>query len=237
MVSYIQDINEIKKDDYLQVIKTDSMLVYYTFLAEFNLKGSDKIITAYEADQAEKFFYIEDKLRCIIGRMITRQAISKFMGIRPCNVKLRIDRRGKPYCENGNIYFNISHSKDCVAVVFHKEPAGIDVEHINEKLEWKDIAESVFNKRECASLIETNEVEKFFMLWVYKEAIAKAYGCGLETEFTKSFYLKNVTYGFNNVYGNEDMLFGTVDLFKIGEEYVVAITSKREGGEWNERLK
>ncbi len=135
----------------------------------------------------------------------------------------------QPCCENGNIYFNIT--KDCVAVVFYKKPTGIDVEYINKKLEWKDIAESVFNKRECASLAEMNEVEKFYMHWVYKEAIAKAYGCGLETEFTKSFYLKDVTYGINNVYGNENLLFGTVELFKIGEEYAVATASKREGGE------
>ena len=87
---------------------------------------------------------------------------------------------GKPYIENENIFFNLSHSgKVCICAVSDKE-VGCDVEKLG-KANMK-VAKRFFSPEEFKALENADEGEKddlFFRIWTMKESFIKAVGTGL----------------------------------------------------------
>lgn len=96
------------------------------------------------------------------------------------------DKSGKPFFKNFPwIHFNISHSKNFIALVFSENDAGIDIEKkrdVNLK-----IAERFFTIQERK--LVTNS-DSFFYVWTRKEAILKKYGKGIK-DIKKYPILKN----------------------------------------------
>ena len=77
-----------------------------------------------------------------------------------------------------DIYFNISHSGDYVALVKDDKKIGLDIQEMNEKkLSLKDYA---FTSEEI-EYINKNELTNFYELWTKKESLLKTYGTGFTT--------------------------------------------------------
>lgn len=92
-----------------------------------------------------------------------------------CVLKISADENGKPYFKNHpQFHFNISHSKDIIAVAVSSAPVGVDVEILRD-VNLK-IAERRFTEKEKDFVI-TNE--DFFYVWTRKEAYLKKTGKGL----------------------------------------------------------
>ena len=74
----------------------------------------------------------------------------------------------KPYLKD--IYFNISHSLNMVAIIISNEECGIDIECLNE-MKNKDALKKHFN---------VNSDEEFLTKWTKKEAYLKKVGTGIK---------------------------------------------------------
>ncbi|MBQ4090732.1 MAG: 4'-phosphopantetheinyl transferase superfamily protein [Clostridia bacterium] len=97
----------------------------------------------------------------------------------PQTLSLKRAEGGKPYFEDNEWQFNISHSGNCVAVVLSNEGAvGIDIETANiSEDKAEKMAKRFFTESEQAVVFE--DPAAFCELWSKKEAIAKYFGMGL----------------------------------------------------------
>ncbi len=107
---------------------------------------------------------------------------------------------GKPMLKDSDIFFNISHTDGCVAVITGKTAVGIDVEHIRPLNPL--LCKKVLSKNEQNFLKNSKEPEKdFIRLWVLKESYIKALGTGI------SYGLKNIEFSWDdrwNIYSNAE---------------------------------
>ncbi len=83
---------------------------------------------------------------------------------------------GKPYIENGEIYFNITHAGDFKAVAIGKAEVGIDAETLRKP----DLRVARrFTQAEREYILESDSDNRFFEIWTKKEAYLKYKGSGL----------------------------------------------------------
>jgi 4'-phosphopantetheinyl transferase len=79
--------------------------------------------------------------------------------------------------------FNLSHTRGLVACgVAREREIGVDVEHVDRRVELLAVARHVFSPREIAGLEALSgeaQRSRFFDLWTLKEAYIKAIGKGL----------------------------------------------------------
>lgn len=84
---------------------------------------------------------------------------------------------GKPYINKGPS-FSISHSLGCSALIISNAytSIGIDIE-VNRPFEsWERIAKYYFLEKEQKYCADSNGLERFWQIWVKKEAILKCIG-------------------------------------------------------------
>lgn len=119
----------------------------------------------------------DDRLRSVAGEMLARVAVSEWCGITPEEIRFAKDEKGKPYAENLNVHFNISHSGEYVVCAVSDSPIGIDIEEIRE-INFK-ILERICSHREFVYFSEEPQLNRFFEIWTAKEAQAKLFGDGI----------------------------------------------------------
>lgn len=119
----------------------------------------------------------EDKKLSLLAEYLLNFALNK-EGI--TNYTILKGEHGKPFIENKNIFFNLSHSgKVCICAVSDKE-IGCDVEKLG-KANMK-VAKRFFSPEEFKALENADEGEKddlFFRIWTMKESFIKTVGTGL----------------------------------------------------------
>lgn len=85
---------------------------------------------------------------------------------------------GKPYIkEHPEFCYNLSHSKECAALVVDRQPVGVDVEGL--RIGYKKLANRFFSEVEAASLNDAWSDEEFTRIWTRKESYLKATGYGM----------------------------------------------------------
>lgn len=85
---------------------------------------------------------------------------------------------GKPYIkEYPNLYYNLSHSKDYVAIVVDEQPVGIDIEYM--RIGYQKLVKRFFSEEEVQALEADWSDEAFTKLWTRKESYLKATGYGM----------------------------------------------------------
>ncbi|MDR0971348.1 MAG: 4'-phosphopantetheinyl transferase superfamily protein [Bacteroidales bacterium] len=98
---------------------------------------------------------------------------------------------GKPFfINNKDIFFNLSHTKNFIAIAFSNTDIGIDIE--KKRKYKKEIVKRFFHNKEC-SLLENIEDENlqdelFTRIWTIKEAYLKCTGKGIANNLN-TFYI------------------------------------------------
>lgn len=112
------------------------------------------------------------------SKQVLLDNLSHYLGIKGSDLKIQRNVNGKPSVEG--IHFSISHCQNKVVQVFTKlEVIGVDIEHINPKRKYLELARRYFHSKEydyLASLEQQASVHMFYQLWTAKEAICKAQG-------------------------------------------------------------
>lgn len=143
-----------------------------------NLQDLNVEISEERKTKAQGFSFIDDKKRCILAEVLLNKALKHF---NINDYELIYNENNKPYIKNSNVYFNISHSGDYVAVIVSDTEVGIDIQRIN-KLQL-NIAQKCFHENEYKNIINENDINKqtdlFYSYWAMKEAYTKAIGKGL----------------------------------------------------------
>ncbi|MCI2826682.1 4'-phosphopantetheinyl transferase family protein, partial [Staphylococcus lugdunensis] len=132
-------------------------------------------------------YYDRDKLNLLYSRLVVLYGMYKLRGISPNDVNILKEKYGKPYIENNNIYFNISHSGKVVYVAFYEHgEVGIDVEELNDVP--NEIIEYCFHEEEKKLMKRAKKREykrRFYDIWTKKEAYLKKKGTGISDNLKK----------------------------------------------------
>jgi phosphopantetheinyl transferase len=89
-------------------------------------------------------------------------------------IDCKVDEHGKPYLVNLPYHISLSHSFDYAAVMISKEPVGIDIEQVKQKVER--IAHKFMRKEELDAINEMDKINQLYVCWCAKEAVYKCYG-------------------------------------------------------------
>lgn len=153
----------------------------------FSLMSEDK------KQKVSRFHFDDDRKRSVAGEMLAKKAIAELCGVPAEEIIFGLEKNGKPYAENADVHFNISHSGNLVVCAVNDKPVGIDVEQIRN-IELK-VAKRVYTADELFYLFGFHPEEedfsilpdekmllRFFELWTAKEAYLKYTGEGIASE-------------------------------------------------------
>ncbi len=114
----------------------------------------------------------------------------------------RYGENGKPYLEDENIFFNISHSGHYVVCCFSSGEIGCDIEKVKE---FKpSIPKRFFTEKEAKSIEECRERERVFTrLWTLKESILKKDGTGITGGLDSYCFADNIYEDNFTAFGNK----------------------------------
>jgi len=115
-----------------------------------------------------------------LARLVALLFGAEFTSKKATQLKLSKTENGKPYFENASeLKFNISHSKDMIAVAFSNNEIGIDIEKLrkcNTKIANRYFAKAEIDYINCSVF---NKNKRFFEIWTKKEAFLKKSGTGI----------------------------------------------------------
>jgi 4'-phosphopantetheinyl transferase len=142
-----------------------------------------QIIGDAERTRAERFRYDLHRERYVKAHGRLRQILAGYLELPHDQVRIELQKGGKPFIPESNLQFNMSHSKDsAVYAVTATGHIGIDVELFDRRVEIDDLSSHYYTPSEqavLAGLDPTARREMFFWLWTAKEARMKLTGEGL----------------------------------------------------------
>lgn len=122
----------------------------------------------------------DDKILSLGAGLLLRKAFEK-NGIEYEGTKFSCDEYGKPFAENRNVFFNLSHSRSNVACAVSDEKVGCDIEAVRDI--DGNLAKRFFSDDEYKTLLSCRTKEEksdtFFGIWTAKESFLKAVGTGI----------------------------------------------------------
>lgn len=81
---------------------------------------------------------------------------------------------GKPYIDNSNIFYNISHKNKMVGLIISDSEVGLDIEYVDtENIKRKSTLKYFFTEKERESITSNEEL---LALWTKKESYIKLNG-------------------------------------------------------------
>ncbi len=142
-----------------------------------------QIIGDTERSRAERFRYDLHRDRYVKAHGRLRQILANYLDIPHDQVRIELQKGGKPFIPDTSLQFNMSHSKDsAVYAVTTTGHVGIDVELFDRRVEIDDLSGHYYTSSEQAVLADLGPAarrEMFFWLWTAKEARMKLTGEGL----------------------------------------------------------
>lgn len=194
-------------------------IYYFNITVLRNKKIYDRMLETVDNQRLQKIESLRvtaDKLRSLAAGILINFVKEEY-GI---DNKVAVDKFGKPYFENSDIKFNISHSGMFVIIAVSDYNLGIDIQKMKE--DKHRIAEKSFLASECDYINEIDDekimLQRFCEVWTLKEAYLKNIGIGLRKPLN-SFELQ-LDGGARSIRGKKDYHFVQ---FKINDDYMVAI--------------
>lgn len=174
------------------------MLISYREISSLGDGELEKAFFMMSDERKEKclrYRFDDDKRRCIAADMLVRSFISEQTGIPAGELRFSCRSGGKPFAENADMFFSVSHSGNYVAAAFsEKGEVGADVECIHPVppsvmrffCSENDVS-FIFGEgtlEDCCGnsgnkLTDEKVLERFFRVWCFKEAYFKRTGEGI----------------------------------------------------------
>ena len=145
-----------------------------------------------ERRRGTRFHYAGPRRQFSLCRAALRAVLGRELGCENRELAFGSEQHGKPFAllggERAPIDFNISHSGVHGVIALSREGrVGVDVEERRSRDSLPGLVGSVFGPREqmvLAGLEGRRWLEAFLRFWTIKEALAKAWGTGLHTDFS-----------------------------------------------------
>ena len=184
------------------------------------------ILSKEEKENASSFKIDVHRKSYILSHMILRILLSQYTGIDPQLLEIHKSKHGKPFIKSSNLKFNISHSKEKLAIAIATCEVGIDIEYINPSFdidEILDITLSINEKLYIKKLESILQKQQFYLYWTQKEALLKAIGTGINVNLS-TFEILN---GYNmNIYKGKKWVIAPCSNFKT--DYIAHVAYKHE---------
>ncbi len=148
------------------------------FFDDYENFSAEKFLKFLPKSRQEKFNRLKRKIdrdNCAVAYLLLCFALKEN---EVENLEIVIGENGKPFLKDGEMFFNISHCAEGVAVALDTAPIGIDVQEVggfNEKVAKRFFDESE-NKKINAS---TDKAKAFTRIWTLKESAIKCEGKSL----------------------------------------------------------
>ena len=149
-------------------------------------------------EKAETYADEADKLRCLGVAVL----LKKILGLKENDIKY--GEYGKPYSDNTDKHFSISHSGNFTVLAVSDTSIGVDIQHTGRKL-----GNSIYRvlSKEENEYLKNKNTKEFFKFWSLKESFSKALGLGIHISFSETSvmpFIKSepIIYKENCYYGN-----------------------------------
>lgn len=137
-------------------------------------EGADELYNQLRLDEQEMAYYEQLKIgKRNLHWLGTRVLLRKMLRTEEY-IDCKVDSHGKPYLVNLPYHISLSHSFDYAAVMISKQPVGIDIELVKQKVER--IAHKFMRKEELAFLELQHKISQLYVCWCAKEAVYKCNG-------------------------------------------------------------
>lgn len=144
----------------------------------------------YKKNKIAKYKNEKAKTLSIVGEMLLSELLQK-QNISYDTIKYYINDYGKPYLKNSSLFFNISHSFDCVITIISNKEIGVDIEKMRKtKI---NVINQFATKKEKEYILSSssNIEERIFKIYTLKEAYFKMLGTNLNHILEVEFTIKN----------------------------------------------
>jgi len=150
----------------------------------------EQVLIDDERRRAAQFRFQKDRNHFIVARGILRHILGRYLRKVPQTLSFTYNRYGKPMlvqqAANDDLFFNVTHSHELALYAFTRlGNIGVDLEYINPRVEYDQLAERFFSPNEVRmlrSVPQETRLEAFFQCWTRKEAYVKARGLGLSLD-------------------------------------------------------
>lgn len=160
-------------------------------IQEYEVAQYLKLLPSFMVSEIEKYQFLSDRKSRLLGRLMLLKYLKEEHKASLIN-NWKCDSNHKPYLE-GWKHFNISHSGDMVICCFSQEEVGIDIEK-ETPLNVSEFTSQFCLKEEDYILNSDNVLERFYEIWVRKEAVLKAEGIGIMNGLNTINCLQNEVY-------------------------------------------
>lgn len=155
----------------------------YLYIANINILDKENdynraysLLSSVRKEKTDKYKFDKDKKLSILTEILLKKALSDLKI--NSNFEYRFNENNKPYLDDVNIHFNISHSGEYVIVAISENEVGCDIEEV-KKIDLK-IANKFFYNSEYENIINSsNPLDMFYRYWTLKESFMKSIGLGL----------------------------------------------------------
>ena len=168
---------------------------YFIYNVE-NLTDADyekwfSLMTKNKQNRVSKYKNIERRKCAVAGEMLVKKYIGSTFNIAPQSLVILEHENGKPYIQNFEIHFNVSHCENIIVYTFSNEEVGIDIEKIRPislsvlkrffSLKEQEYVLGHTPNEEDYQKCDTAEIlERFYKIYTLKEAICKKSGIGIK---------------------------------------------------------
>lgn len=153
------------------------MKILYTVLDAIEYAAVERYAALLPDARREKIARLRfdgDKLLSLAAGLLIRRAVG--------DAPILLGEHGKPYVRDGGVFFSVSHSGRCAAIVVDQSEVGLDVEKLPAG-DYMKIARRFYHPNELRFVESAADPARAFArVWTRKEAYLKQLGIGIATE-------------------------------------------------------
>lgn len=150
------------------------------------VKALLSFLPAAERWRYAQFDFEDQRRQFLWSRLLARLVLSSSLDKDMRDITFSHLDNGKPFLEDSEVQFNLSHTEGLIACSVARRRLGIDVEKMaggeKEEKRWNLLAERYFSEAEREFLFsrdQASQSDAFFRIFTMKEARVKASGEGL----------------------------------------------------------
>ena len=147
-----------------------------TQVTEAEVQRMLPLVDEQRRNEALRYKHLFGQFACLKSWLMLKDLLIP-LGI--IDLKMDYNEHGKPFLSHyPNVFFNISHCKNGIAVAVDFSPVGIDIESFRKSN--LSLINKTMNPTEAEWIRASSEpVEAFTQYWTKKEAVVKLRGTGL----------------------------------------------------------
>ena len=155
------------------------------FKKSFSFEEIYNKVSSYRKRKVDKLKFESDKWLSLGAEYLLMKGLEE-LEIDYSQIEIGFVENNKPILKNcpKKLYFNLSHSGEMAMCVISDCEVGCDIQKMDNKENFIEIAERFFHPQEIGLIKNANGEEKkklFYRIWALKESFIKATGKGFQT--------------------------------------------------------